>query len=520
MSGTMTSGLNEPVDGASSIGFGRDLLLEVDFRRGSLRRNLQDALRTAIQDGRLAAGTRLPASRRLASDLGVSRGVVADTYDQLAAECYIEVSPRQAPVVADLAGAAAPRRPVAEEPTPPRYRHDFVATTPDVGLFPRRAWMRALERAVAGATNDALDYGDHRGRPELRAQLAAYLARVRGVRTDPGRIVVTQGFTQALDLLCRVLRQCGLTRLWFESPSLAGVWTTPAAAGLEVGLIGVDGDGLLTEDLPRQRGAAVVVTPAHQFPTGAVLAPARRHALVAWAQRWDGLIVEDDYDAEFRYDRAAIGAVQGLDPDRVVHIGTASKTLAPALRLGWMSLPPDLLEAVRAAKEAADSGSPALEQLAFAALLERGDYDRHVVRARHVYRQRRDRLAAALARQLPTYPVEGAAAGLHVLLRLPGLDDLAIASLAAERGLRVRPLSPLLRGGPGDGGLVLGYGRLALERIEEATGDLAAVISAAGRRRLTSPMPPMTSAVPITSRPSIGSARTAAPRTRPKTGMR
>jgi len=457
---------------------GRDLLLDVDLKRGQLRRNLQQALRAAIQEGRLAAGTRLPSSRRLAADLRVSRGVVADTYDQLAAECYVDIAPRQAPVVASVALPDADAAPAVADRRAPSYRYNFVATTPDVELFPRQAWLRAAERAVKQATNDSLDYGDHRGRIELRIALAEYLARVRGVRTRPDRIVVTQGFTQALDLICRVLRDRGASSLWFESPSLADEWETVAASGLHVRPIPVDADGLQTDSLPAETGAAVVVTPAHQFPTGAVLAPARRHALVAWAQRSDGLIIEDDYDAEFRYDRAAISAVQGLDPDRVVHIGTASKTLAPALRQGWMSLPVSLVDEVRTAKAAADSGSPALDQLAFADLLTRGDYDRHVARVRQLYRQRRDRLMAALRRRLPQLAVEGAAAGLHVVLRLADRDDVDAAAAAAERGVGVRAMSGLSLVDPPARGLVLGYGRLSLERIDDAVAELAAVIAA------------------------------------------
>ena len=456
-----------------------DLLLQLDLRRGQLRHGLQAALRGAIQEGRLAPDTRLPASRRLADDLGVSRGVVADTYEQLVAEGYLRVAARRAPVVAAVPSPARPPEPAIPERAPTGFRFDFIATTPDVELFPRRAWQRSVESALRSATNEALDYGDHRGRIELRTALAAYLGRVRGVRTSPDRIVVTQGFTQALDLLCRVLKARGATSLWFESPSLAEEWVTVAASGLHIRAVPVDRDGVRPDLLPERQGAAVVVTPAHQFPTGAVLTPARRNALVAWARRRDGLIVEDDYDAESRYDRAAVGAVQGLDPDRVVHIGTASKALAPGLRLGWMSLPASLVGEIRQAKAATDSGSPAIDQLALAAFLERGDYDRQVVRVRGIYRERRDRLLRALATRLPDLPVEGVAAGLHVVLRLPATaDDVALAGAAASSGIGVRPLSPMFLAEPGDPGLVVGYGRLVAERIDDAVAALAAVVRA------------------------------------------
>ena len=455
----------------------RDVFLDIELQRGSLRRNLRMALREAIQQGRLAAGTRLPSSRRLASDLQVSRGVVADTYDQLAAEGYLAVAPRQAPLVVAVA-APTPLTIEAERRTWPI---DFVATTPDVELFPRRAWLRATERAMRAAPNAAFDYGDHRGRPELRLALREYLGRVRGVRTEPERIVVTQGFTQALFLLSRVLRAGGARTLTFETPSAQTPWATVASAGLTLEAAPVDDRGLRTDRLTRSAGDAVLVTPAHQFPTGSVMAADRRAALVRWARERDRLIIEDDYDAEFRYDRVAIGAIQGLDPERVVHIGTTSKTLAPGIRLGWMSVPVDLVAEMKAEKSALDSGSPALEQLAFADILASGEYDRHVARARQVYRRRRDALVAAVGRHLPGLQLDGAAAGLHVLLRLPGsIDDVAVARAAAERGVRVEALSPMSLVGAPDRGLVLGYSRLSVEGMDPAVALLAEILRSAG----------------------------------------
>ncbi len=469
-----------PVSAFDAATGGRDVYLDIELRRGSLRRNLRCALREAIQDGRLSAGTRLPSSRRLASDLQVSRGVVADTYDQLAAEGYLAVAPRQAPVVV----AVAPPTPLAAEPERPTWPLDFVATTPDVELFPRRAWLRAMERAMRAAPNAAFDYGDHRGRPELRAALRDYLGRVRGVRTEPERIVVTQGFTQALYILCRVLRAGGSRTIMCETPSQPNPWQTITAAGLTIEAVPVDDRGLRTDRLDEAAGDAVLVTPAHQFPTGTVMAPDRRAELVAWARRRDRLILEDDYDAEFRYDRVAIGAIQGLDPGRVVHLGTTSKTLAPGIRIGWMSVPVDLVDEIKAEKSALDSGSPTIEQLAFADLLASGEYDRHVARARQVYRHRRDALVGVVARHLPGLRLDGAAAGLHVLLRLPdAIDDVAVAHDAAERGIRVDALSPMSLVDAPDRGLVLGYSRLPAEGMDAAVGRLAEVIRAAGATR-------------------------------------
>ena len=451
-------------------------MLELELRRGRLRRSLTEALRSAIQEGRLPAATVLPSSRRLAIDLGVSRGVVTDAYDQLASEGYLEVKPRSAPVVAAVAMGPPP----TAEPAPRRWRFDFSATTPDVGLFPRRMWTRAVERALRVAPDAALDYGDGRGRIELRMALSSYLARVRGVRVDPGRIVVTQGFGHGLDLLCRVLAESGATTVAMETPSHPELWQTITRSGLRLAACSVDSDGVRTDELEMLDADAAVVAPAHQFPTGVVMAPARRLALVGWAAARNALVIEDDYDAEFRYDRAAVGAVQGLDPERVAHIGTASKTFAPGVRLGWMSLPAELVEQVRVRRVLSDSGTPAIDQLALADLLSTGEYERHVVRARHEYRHRRDRLVRALAKKLPRLQFGGAAAGMQLLLQLPdNVDDVALADAAASRGIGVRALSPLHLNRSSQRGLLLGYGRLSESRIEAAVGALSSVITEA-----------------------------------------
>jgi GntR family transcriptional regulator / MocR family aminotransferase len=470
-----------------------ELLLEVELRRGHMRRSLREALRQAIQDGRLAAGTALPSSRRLAAELGVSRGVVSDAYDQLVSEGYLRVRERFAPEVAAVTSTA----PVAREPGPASWRFDLTAVTPDVSLFPRRAWVRAVERALADAPDGAFDYADHRGRIELRAALAGYLARVRGVRVDPSRIVVTQGFTQALDLLCRVLVAKGATTIAMETPSHPGLWATARHSGLEPVGCPVDREGLRTDQLA-DGADAVVVAPAHQFPTGAVLAPARRAALIEWAAARERLIVEDDYDAEFRYDRTPVGALQGLDPGRVAHVGSASKTLAPGVRLGWISAPHDLVDALREHKSAADSGSPAIDQLALADLLARGDYERHVVRARHAYRRRRDRLVAALRSTLPELEIRGAAAGMGLLLILPdGADDVEIADAASARGIGVSALSLLHLAPSPERGLLIGYGRLPEPSIDKAVAMLSAVIA----HRSSPPPGPRTRRGPSSGRP-------------------
>jgi GntR family transcriptional regulator / MocR family aminotransferase len=470
--------MNRSTDSSSDEARGAwELLLEFEARRGRLRQSLRETLRSAIQEGRLPAGTVLPASRRLAVGLGVSRGVASDAYDQLICEGYLEVKPRSAPVVAAVAAPVPP----APQPAVPAWRFDFTETTPDVTLFPRRAWLRAVQRALASAPDEALDYGDHRGRVELRTALSAYLARVRGVRIDPGRMVITQGFTQALDLLCHVLAASGRSTVAMESPSHPGLWATVRQSGLTLAGCPVDEHGLRTARLPALGADAVVVTPAHQFPSGVVMAPARRAALIEWAARTRGLVIEDDYDAEFRYDRTPIGAVQGLDPSRVAHVGTSAKTFAPGLRLGWISAPAELVGDLQARKSAADSGSPAIDQLALASLLTAGEYERHIARARHAYRRRRDLLLQALTARFPRLRVSGAAAGMQLLLPLPGqTDDAALAQAAAARGVGITALSPLHLARSPDRGLLLGFGRLPEHKIPLAVDALWTVLNENG----------------------------------------
>jgi GntR family transcriptional regulator/MocR family aminotransferase len=437
-----------------------------------LRAQLEAAICAAISAGGAPPGTRLPASRVLADALGVSRGVVSEAYAQIAAEGWIDVRHGSAPIVRAVA-AGADHTPVGELPAP-EPRLDLTATAPDLSAFPRRAFAAALRRALAELPDAALDYGDPRGDAELRAELAAYLVRVRGADADAARIVLTGGYTQALWLTCRALAARGARRVAVEDPSLDDAWATIRSAGLEVVGLPVDGDGLRLEGLDAD---AVLVTPAHQFPTGAVLAPARRRALLAWG----GTVIEDDYDSEYRYDRAPVGTLQRLAPDRVVYIGTASKTLAPALRLGWLLAPAPLIEAIGADRWAIDSGGPAITARAYGRLLASGEFDRHLRRTRREYRARRDRLVAALARELPECRTEGVAAGLHLLLRLPpGTDEAAVVAALAERRIRIRGLASYrLTRRPDDPALVLGYGRVPLAGIESAVAELRAAVAAA-----------------------------------------
>ena len=439
----------------------------------SLRACLERTLREAIKEGSLRAGVELPASRRLATQLGVSRGVTSDAYGELEAQGYLRVSPRRPPVVAEV--LSGPRRPaVAPQPPPPPPRFDLTPTTPDVTLFPRRQWSAALAAAVREAPAAALDYGRPQGDLSLRARLADELGRTRGVICDPSQILVVQGTTQGVDVVLRVLRDRGATHVAVEDPSL---WRTrDQVRGLGLSLIGqpVDNDGLIVEGLDAD---IVVVSPAHQFPTGAVLSGSRRRALLNWSRETRGLVIEDDYDAEFRYDREPVRALQGLHPEGVIYLGTVSKTLAPALRLAWLVLPESLVAEATSTKQLLDDFSPTLEQIAFARMLDRGDYQRQIRKARAVYRGRRDRLTNALSEHFPELTVSGVSAGLHVLLNLPaGVDDRELERTARDAGIALTALAESTIHDRGKRGLLLGYGRIHESAIRPAITTLSAAL--------------------------------------------
>ncbi|MDT0447920.1 PLP-dependent aminotransferase family protein [Streptomyces hesseae] len=440
-------------------GPGSDLHLELPDGPGGRRGALTRALRDAVRTGRLAPGTRLPPYRSLAADLGVARNTVADAYAELVAEGWLIARQGSGTRVAHRAeppGTDHPRRPTA--PTGLRGPvHNLVQGTPDAAAFPRAAWVAATRRALTSAPGEAFGPGDPRGRPELRHALADYLARARGVRTDPERVVVCAGFANALRLLGRVLE--GTVAV--ESYGLGFHRGLLTEAGLRTADLPIDEHGARVDLLPATGVSAALLTPAHQFPTGGPLHPGRRVALVDWARTSGGLVLEDDYDGEFRYDRRPVGAVQSLDPERVVYIGTASKSLSPALRLGWMVLPGHLVDAVLEGKGERESWTSALEQLTLAEFITSGAYDRHVRRMRRHYRRRRDRLVTALAESAPHVRVTGIAAGLHAVLELPPGTERAVVQAAARQGLAVEGLGGYRHGEatgvPGDG-LVVGYG--------------------------------------------------------------
>ncbi len=403
-----------------------------------VRRGLTDALREAVRTGRLVPGTRLPSSRSLAADLGIARNTVADAYADLVAEGWLTARQGSGTRVADR--AVTPEQPPSARPPRrrPRPLHDLTPGTPDLASFPRGEWLKAARRALATAPHHALGYGDPRGRPELRTALAGYLARVRGVRADPEHILICSGFSHGLRILAEVLRSRGASTVAVESYGLDVHRNLLSAAGLRTYPLPLDERGTDTTRMPQ--AAAVLLTPAHQFPMGMPLHPERRAAVTDWARRTGGLVLEDDYDGEFRYDRQAVGALQGLDPEHVVYLGTASKALAPGLRLAWMVLPPSLAEEAVAAKGGSDTCG-VLDQLTLAEFLTSGAYDRHVRSARLRYRRRRDAMVDALATRAPGIHPTGIAAGLHAVLRLPPGTEAAVVQAAAWQGLAVFGLS-------------------------------------------------------------------------------
>jgi len=458
-----------------------ELLLAVTRDGGrTLGAQIEDQLRRAIRDGMLKTGARVPSTRDLARQLGVSRRIAVDAYAQLAAEGYLVLRQGARPYVSDAAPAAAATEDAPAPDPPPRF--DFRPSMPDVSTFPRAAWLRSLREALGTMTDDELRYGDPRGVEALRSALADYLGRVRGVVATPARVVVTCGYSQGLDVVCRALAAGGAERIALEDPCNPEQRWIAARAGLEPVPVAVDEHGLRVDELERAGAEAVVVAPAHQHPTGAVLTGERRAALIAWLRERDAIAIEDDYDAEYRYDRAAVGALHGLEPDRIVYAGSASKTLAPALRLGWLVVPPQLLDAVTREKDIADKGTARIEQHAFADFLARGELDRHLRRMRARSRPRRDALVAALAEALPEATVHGIAAGLHATVRLPDGDEDAIKAEAARRRIRFNTMGDYRAEAGGPPTLMLGYAAVPEAAIRAGIRELGEAVRAAGRR--------------------------------------
>jgi len=448
------------------------LLIELDRTSGAeaLHRQLADGLRDAIRTGRLAPKTRLPSSRVLAADLQVSRRLVVDAYSQLVAEGFLQSQQGSGTTVTAVdttTGMAQPSRP--ERRT---FDIDFAPGVPDLSSFPRHSWLRALRQGLSAIESQSLGYASPKGLPDARTAVADYLRRTRGVLADPHRVVLCSGATQAIALLADVLRD---REVAMEDP---GFWLHRMVFrhhGIEPLAIPIDDDGLDVTALANTTASTVLTTPAHQSPTGVVLSSTRRTALLEWA-RAGNLVIEDDYDAEYRYDRAPVGALHALAPDRVIYLGSVSKTLAPGLRLGWMVLPPDLVGPVVSAKSLADTGSSVMDQLTFATLLRSGDYDRHLRLMRRRYLARRNCLLRALREHLPEAAVLGAAAGVHLTVRLPtdcDIDD--IVRKAANQRVRIDPLSwCYTEPACAPPGLILGYANLTESQIDTGVRTIAA----------------------------------------------
>jgi GntR family transcriptional regulator/MocR family aminotransferase len=441
-------------------------------------------LREAVRSGRLAPGTRLPSSRALAGDLGVARNTVAEVYTQLVAEGWLtarqgsgtRVSERHTASGRPASPAALPARPPASTRRTARY--DLRVGRPDVSAFPRSAWVAATRRAVTGARpRPRFGYADPQGLPVLREALAEYLSRVRGVRATPDQVVVCSGFAQGLGLICDVLSGRGVYTLAVEACGHGLHRAIAHAHGLEPWSITLDGAGAVISGVPGS--AALLLTPAHQFPLGMMLAAQRRAEALQWAADTDSWVVEDDYDGEFRYDRQPVGAMQSLAPDQVIYAGTASKALVPGLRLGWLVPPGDLVSEVVAAKELADTQSSTLDQLTLAEFLRSGAHDRQVRKSRLGYRRRRDRLVSALRGQLPDLRIGGIAAGLHLVIWLPeGVEEDHVIDRGARHGLALQGLREFTFAAPAyPPALVVGYATPPDHAFSGAVARLVATIA-------------------------------------------
>ena len=465
-----------------------ELAIDLDRNGGNaLHRQIEASIRQRIRSGALPGGVALPPTRALAAELGVTRGVVVEAYAQLVAEGYLTsrsggyTQVASAPTAAPKAAAPRQRRAAPSGSSPPAV--DFGYGRGNLAAFPRAAWLRSVRRALNEAADERLGYLDGRGAVELRSALAAYLNRVRGTNADPETIVITNGYAQAVSLLIGVLAARGARTVAVEDPSASDDARPIAQAqGMNVVGVPVGDDGVRVDAVTALGADFLILTPSHQWPTGGVLSPQARAAVLTWAQRTGALILEDDYDAEYRYDRAPIGAMQGLDPGRVAYAGTASKTLAPGFRLGWLILPQELAEPLAEAKLLADRGSPILDQLTFADFLTRGEFDRHLRRMRPIYRSRRDALLTALARHLPELEPAGIAAGLHLVAWLPqDLDEATVIAAAAREGVAVAGVTPFRLSPAPRGGLLFGYSNLNERAITDGIARLARAVS--GLRR-------------------------------------
>lgn len=458
-----------------------DILVTLHADHRPLGLQIQDQLRDAIRQGRLAPSERLPSSRRLAQSLGVSRGTVVNAYQQLWAEGYLETAVGSGTRVADLPHADRLSSAEAGVATATALRPvvDFEYGIPNLASMPLTDWQWAISAAARSLPTAAFGDGDPAGLRHLRDVIAAYHRRTRAGVATADQTVIVSGFRDGLSLTLATLRAHGHERIALEDPGPHEHDVIAQRAGLDPVAVPVDADGVDVERLRATRARAVLLTPAHQCPTGVALAPARRRDLVAWAQRVDGVVLEDDYDAEFRYDRQPVGSLQGLDPERVVAIGSVSKTLAPAIKLGWVLAPRHLVGDIVEEKRLRSRGTPTLDEEGLALLVESGRFDRHLRRVRDVYRARRDVLAAEVAAAIPDGSLHGLAAGCHVLLRLPDeTKEDAVVATAKAMSLQVNGLGHyrLRHTPPHHPALVLGFGNVTETQIRRGVRTLAEAI--------------------------------------------
>ena len=459
-----------------------ETLLDLSAARpGPLHLRLRSAIRAAIRDGRLPLGAALPPSRTLAADLRVSRWTVTQAYGLLIAEGYLTGRTGSATRVSwsPDPGADADARPAGQSETPPRpARFDLSPGRPDLRAFPRRKWAEAVRAAAEAASFDQLDYSQSGGHPRLRAVLADHLNRSRAAAAAPGAISVFAGAGQSMSQVSHALLAAGHTAIGMEDPGSYRLVQAARMAGLELVGLPVDDDGLVVDELEKRPGLrAVCVGAARQIATGCTLAPRRREALLNWARRVDGLVVEDDYDSEFSYRRPALPVMHGTAPARVALLGSMNRTLGPTVNIGWVVAPQRWVQAVRTAGDIPVMPS-ALNQLALARFLESGDYQRHLRASRRRFRARRAALMGGLERRLPGYRIRGTDAGLDLLLELPpGSDAAAIIARAQRRDMQLCNVDDLrFRPDPGKPGLLLGYGNLNDPVVEEAVAVLAEII--------------------------------------------
>lgn len=462
---------------------GPEILVHLD--RGhpdTLAAQLRAGLRDAIRSGRLGAGTRLPASRVLAQDLGVSRGVVVEAYAQLVAEGFLVTRPGSATVVSDVGVAIADsssslrRRPSSRLWRP---ELDLRPAGPDLALFPRSRGARTMTDIFRHLPAAEFGYTGPWGVTRLRRQLETHLGRVRAAMAPADGIVVVTGGTQALTIIARTLAAAGHDGIGVEDPGDPMHRHVLRAHGLNPVPVPVDADGLDVGVLAETGCRAVLTSPSRQFPTGAVMSAARRARLLDWAVTRSALIVEDDRGADFHFGRPALACLQGMRPDNVMLIGSISITLAPAMRLGWIVAPRGLLRAIAETKRDDDFGTGVIEQHALASWLESGQYDRHVRHARRAYAARRAELSRQLYQQFPDWPQHGVPAGLEILLELPGtLSEGHVVAHARQLGLGLRALGPMRVKPVGPPGLVLSYARLPARHCTEAVARLKRAVTA------------------------------------------